>query len=143
MNSPVYVAGVGVISAIGNNVAKNLTAFEREEAGMGEITLLDTIHYGKIPVAEVKLSNSQLAAMTNMPADLSRTILLSMVAAREALTDAAIPNLDDLRTGFVSANTVGGMDKSENFFIDFLADNKKGKLKNVYDHECGLSLIHI
>jgi 3-oxoacyl-(acyl-carrier-protein) synthase len=29
------------------------------------------------------------------------------------------------------------MDKSEDFFIEFLADNNKGKLKNVFDHECG------
>jgi len=137
MSAPVYIAGVGVISAIGNNVAENLAAFERGEAGMGEITLLDTIHQGKLPVAEVKLSNHELAVMTGMPADLSRTILLSLVSAREALTDAAIPNPDSLRMGFVSANTVGGMDKSENFFIDFLADSRKGKLKNVSDHECG------
>jgi 3-oxoacyl-(acyl-carrier-protein) synthase len=137
MSSPVYVAGVGVISAIGNNVAENLAAFEREEPGMGGIALLDTIHGAKIPVAEVKLSNAELASMANMPADLSRTILLSLVAAREALADAAVPNPDTLRTGFVSANTVGGMDKSETFFVDFLSDNKKGKLKNVYDHECG------
>ena len=43
MSSTVYIAGLGVISAIGNNVAEHLTAFEREEAGMGEITLLNTI----------------------------------------------------------------------------------------------------
>jgi 3-oxoacyl-[acyl-carrier-protein] synthase-1 len=42
-----------------------------------------------------------------------------------------------LRTGFVSANTVGGMDKSLDFFTDFIADNNKGKLRNVFDHECG------
>lgn len=137
MSTSVYIAGVGVISAIGNNVAENLAAFEREEAGMGAITMLDTIHQGKLPVAEVKLSNKELAAMAGLPADMSRTILLSMVAAREALADAAIPDLDKLRAGIVSANTVGGMDKSESFFIDFIADNSKGKLKNVYDHECG------
>ncbi len=137
MGSVAYIAGVGVISAIGNNVAENLAALEREEAGMGEITMMDTIHHGKIPVAEVKLTNHQLAAMTGMSPDISRTTLLSLVAVQEALNDAAIPGLDNLRTGFVSANTVGGMDKSEGFFIDFVADNSKGKLKNVYDHECG------
>ena len=133
----VYVAGVGVISAIGNNVAENLATFEKEEAGMGDITLLDTIYRNKIPVAEVKLSNEELAEMTGLPPDTSRTALLSMVAASEALADAAIPGIDNLRKGFVSANTVGGMDKSEDFFVDFLADNNKGKLKFVYDHECG------
>jgi 3-oxoacyl-(acyl-carrier-protein) synthase len=137
MSSTAYIAGVGVISAIGNNVPEHLAAFEREEPGMGEITMLNTIYHGKIPVAEVKLKNSQLAAMTVMPPDISRTVLLSLVAAQEALADAQIPGLERLRTGFVSANTVGGMDKSEDFFIDFIKNNSKGKLKNVYDHECG------
>lgn len=137
MSPSVYIAGVGVISAIGNNVPGHLRAFENREGGMGDITLLETIHKGKLPVAEVKLSNDELVAMTGLPSQTSRTALLSLVAAREALADAAIPDFDSLRTGFVSANTVGGMDKSENFFVDFLADNNKGKLRDVFDHECG------
>ncbi|WP_183574104.1 beta-ketoacyl-[acyl-carrier-protein] synthase family protein [Mucilaginibacter sp. X5P1] len=137
MSSSVYIAGVGAISAIGNNVAEHLASFKNEEAGMGDITLLDTIHRQKLPVAEVKLSNDELVAITGLPKNISRTTLLSMVAANEALTDAAIPDFGSLRTGFVSANSVGGMDKSEDFFIDFLADNNKGKLRNIFDHECG------
>ena len=137
MGSSVYIAGAGVISGIGNNVAEHLRAFEQEEAGMGAITMLNTIHKGELPVAEVKLTNDELSAMTGLPPQTSRTALLSLVAASEALDDAAIPNFESLRTGFVSANTVGGMDKSEDFFIDFLADNNKGKLRNVFDHECG------
>jgi len=137
MSSTVYIAGLGVISAIGNNVAEHLEAFEHEEAGMGDISMLDTIYRKKLPVAEVKLDNGHLAAITTLPADTSRTALLSLVAAKEALNDAAIPALDTLRTGFVSANTVGGMDRSEHFFIDFAKDDSKGKLRNVYDHECG------
>jgi len=137
MSQSVYVAGVGVISAIGNNVTEHLSAFERGEAGMADITLLNTIHRHKLPVAEVKLTDEELIAITGPTTHNSRTALLSLVAAREALNDAAIPNLQELRTGFVSANSVGGMDKSEDFFVEFLADNSKGKLKNVFDHECG------
>ena len=64
MSSIVYIAGAGVISAIGNNVAEHLTAFEREEAGMGDITMLNTIHKGELPVAEVKLTDAELQAKT-------------------------------------------------------------------------------
>lgn len=137
MSSSVYIAGVGVISAIGNNAEENLTSLKNKQAGMGDITLMDTIYKGVLPVAEVKLSNAQLAEKTGLPDNISRTTLLSMVAAQEALNDAGIPELKDLRTGFVSANSVGGMDKSEDFFVDFLADNNKGKLRNIFDHECG------
>ncbi len=137
MSAPVYIAGVGVITAIGNNVAENLAAFEREEAGMGDITLVNTIHRGVLPVAEVKLDNETLGNLAGISTKLSRTKMLSLIAAREAMNDAAIPNFKELRTGFISANTVGGMDKSEDFFIDFLKDQDKGKLRNIYDHECG------
>lgn len=137
MSFEVYIAGLGVITAIGNNVAECFASLQSGRAGMADITHMETIHRGKLPVAEVKLTNDELALMADMPAELSRTTLLSMVAAREALNDAAIPNLVNLRAGFISANTVGGMDKSEDFFVEFLADNNKGKLRNVFDHECG------
>ena len=137
MSAPVYIVGLGVISGIGNNVAEHLASFEQAKAGMGDITTLNTIHKGQLPVAEVKLSNEQLVATTGLPERSSRTALLSYVAAREALDDAGIPNLNSLRVGFVSANTVGGMDKSEDFYVQFHADNNKGKLRNIFDHECG------
>jgi len=136
-SADVYVAGVGVISAIGNNTVECLAAFESEKHGIGDITHMQTIHRNNLPVAEVKFTNNELSEMTGLPADISRTTLLGVLAAKEALNDAAIPGLASLRTGFISANTVGGMDKSEEFFIPFLADNKKGKLRNVFDHECG------
>ncbi len=137
MSAPVYIVGLGVISGIGNNVAEHLASFEQAKAGMGDITTLNTIHKGQLPVAEVKLSNEQLVATTGLPERSSRTALLSYVAAREALDDAGIPNLNSLRVGFVSANTVGGMDKSEDFYVQFHADDNKGKLRNIFDHECG------
>ncbi|HEY4325595.1 MAG TPA: beta-ketoacyl-[acyl-carrier-protein] synthase family protein [Mucilaginibacter sp.] len=137
MSSTVYVAGLGVISAIGNNVAEHLDAFNREEAGIGDITLLDTIYSKKLPVAEVKLNNKELAELAGLSPGISRTALLSLIASKEAFADADIPHFSSLRSGFVSANTVGGMDKSEDFFIEFTKDSRKGKLRNVFDHECG------
>jgi 3-oxoacyl-(acyl-carrier-protein) synthase len=137
MNQKVFVAGVGAVSAIGNNVAECLTALETELAGIGDIQHLNTVHKNKLPVAEVKLTNEELAKKTGLSAVISRTALLSMLAAKEALDDAAVENISSLRTGFISANSVGGMDKSEDFFAEFLADNTKGKLRNVVNHECG------
>ncbi len=136
-NSPVYIAGAGAITAIGNTVPECLAAFAREEAGMGPITYLETVHKGIIPVAEVKLNNEELAARTGAPAQWSRTALLSLAAAQEALADAHIENLSSLRTGFISANTVGGMDKTEQFFSHFMDDHSRGRLRDVVNHECG------
>ncbi len=133
----VYIAGVGVITAIGNNVPECLASFKKEEAGMGDITTTVTRHRGELPVAEVKLTNDALAEMTGLRKEISRTALLSFVAAKEALEDAGIPDLASLRKGFVSANTVGGMDKSDTFFNDFVPNHNKGRLRHIFDHECG------
>lgn len=137
MSAKLFVAGIGAVSAIGNNVPECLAALETEAAGIGDIQHLATIHRNKLPVAEVKLTNEALAKKTGLPATVSRTALLSMLAAKEAVDDAGIENFSLLRTGFISANSVGGMDKSENFFAEFFADNTKGKLRNVVNHECG------
>jgi len=59
MEQSVYIAGVGVISGIGNNVAEHLAAFERGEPGMADITLFKSIHQYDRPVAEVKLTDDE------------------------------------------------------------------------------------
>jgi 3-oxoacyl-(acyl-carrier-protein) synthase len=151
----VYVAGLGIISAIGNDLAECLSALESGQAGMGPISYLETAHRQNIPVAEVKLNNEELASRAEISAGIntpfsrqespsaseasriSRTALLSMIAAKAALDDAAIDKRSSLRTGFISANTVGGMDKSEHFFHEFLKDPAKGRLRDVVQHECG------
>lgn len=137
MSDPVFIAGLGVISAIGNNVAENLDALQNSRAGMGSMVYLNSVHSGRVPVAEIKLSNEELANRSGLPVTKSRTAQLSLIAAKEALNDAGILDVKAYRTGFVSANSVGGMDKSENFFAEFLADNHKGQLRNVIHHECG------
>ena len=137
MDREVFIAGVGIITAIGNDVPECLCSFEKGLAGMSDIAYVDTNHRHNIPVAEVKLSNNELAKITGISSEISRTTLLGLTAAKQALKDADIADLSSLRTGFISANTVGGMDKSEFFFKDFVADNRKGKLRNVFDHECG------
>jgi 3-oxoacyl-(acyl-carrier-protein) synthase len=138
MSENVHIAGVGVISAIGANAAEALQALENHQAGIGPITMLHTIHRGRLPVAEVKLTNKSLSELTGMPEDVSRTALLAMMAAREAWNDAGMDQFRGLRTGFISANTVGGMDKTEDFFSEFLTNPQTGgRLRNVVYHECG------
>lgn len=136
-SAAVYVAGVGVVSAIGNNAQDCMHSLESGKAGIGAITLLDTIHKNILPVAEVKLSNQELSAQTGLSKKLSRTALLAMLAAKEAWQDAGICLTDGLRTGFISANSVGGMDKTESFFASFLNNNTTGRLRDVVNHECG------
>lgn len=137
MDQPVFIAGAGIISAIGNNIAECLDALENSRAGMGSMHYLNSVHKNKLPVAEVKLSNQELSQLSGLPASKSRTAQLSMIAAKEALSNAGIGDTGSFRMGFISANSVGGMDKTEEFFADFITDHSKGRLRDVVHHECG------
>jgi 3-oxoacyl-[acyl-carrier-protein] synthase-1 len=134
LNEKVYIAGIGVISAIGNNAAENLASLKAGIHGIRDMQHLKSIH--KLPVAEVKQTNEDLRSFLHLPPHISRTALLSVVAAKEAIENSNI-SIADYRTGFFSANSVGGMDKTENFFPEFLQDNSKGHLHDVINHECG------
>jgi 3-oxoacyl-(acyl-carrier-protein) synthase len=137
MSSHTFIAGMGIVSAIGNGLLANLQSLSNEKAGIGEMKWLQSIHKGELPVGEVKSSNEDLASACGLPVHLPRTALLSYVAAYEALLDAGWEKNLSSRTGFISANTVGGMDKTENFFKLFSKNNSEGKLIDVVHHECG------
>ena len=138
MEDRVYVAGIGLISSIGHSVEEGFQSLRSEYSGIGELTLFDTKHAGNLPVGEVKISNKDLAEKLSLRPHVTRTALLGIHAAREAVLNSGI-DIKKWRTGLISATTVGGMDKTELFFRDFLTDQKKGRLREVFDHECGRS----
>lgn len=137
MSAAVFVAGAGVISGIGNNVPECLSALENSTTGIDRISYLRTNHQGLLPASEVKLGNAELALLSGFPPSTSRNVMLSMIAAKEAWDNSGINSMPGLRKGFVSATTIGGMDKTENFFVDFVADHNKGRLRDLAYHECG------
>ncbi len=126
-----------MISAIGNSVAETWQSFRAEKSGICPITLFDSIHQDKLPVGEVKLSNQQLAERCKVSPDIPRAALLAILAGQEAINHSQLRDLKKWRVGLISGTTVGGMDKTENFFISFLPNARKGKLRNVVNHECG------
>lgn len=145
MHQKVFVTGIGVISAIGNNVRETLESVYLERSGLGYSEYLSTIFKNEIPVAEVKLSNEKLGEELGLHSSqaYTRTALLGLIAAKEAILNAQLENISDARTGLVSASSVGGMDRSELFYKEFLSDNKKGRLRNIIGHDCGDSTAKI
>lgn len=133
--SNVHVAGTGLISAIGLSVVKSFNSLKNEQTGIGSSTLFE-INQQAVPVGEVKISNEQLAGDLGISSINSRTVFLGLHAAREAITNSGI-ELKKWRTGFISATTVGGMDKTENFFSSFKTHATRGKLRDVVQHHCG------
>lgn len=137
MREKVLVAGGGVICGTGLNLEACLEAFAQMQPGMAAMQYLLSAHAQTFPVAEVKADNHTLAKMAGLPAGTSRTALLSLIAAKAAWQSTGLGEIKDHRVAFISANTVGGMDKTENFMQDFLQDASNGHLKGVVNHECG------
>ncbi len=139
MSKKVYITGIGIICAIGNNVQETLQSLLDEKSGIGEITLFPTMHKGIIPMAEVKMTTRALLEEAGHAGKkkFTRTALLGMKAAKEAVASAGIRNISTHKTGLVSATTVGGMDRSEDFYAAFLSDPAKGRMIDIVNHECG------
>ena len=134
----VVVTGVGVVSALGIGVEKNLAAMRNGETGISSSpTLLRTTH--KLPVGELLMTNEQLHDELGIPQKehLSRTALLGILAVKEAMSCVEIDS--SKRIGLVSSTSVGGMDLTEHFFEDFMQDSTKGRLRDVKMHDCAAS----
>ena len=92
MSARIAITGMGIVTSIGNDLQETLDALENRRSGIGTITILDTIHKAELIAGEVKLTYEELLATADVKDDLpwSRTALLGLIAAREALKDAKI-----------------------------------------------------
>ncbi|WP_047246588.1 beta-ketoacyl-[acyl-carrier-protein] synthase family protein [Maribacter thermophilus] len=120
MNRGIAITGMGLISSIGNNVEENLASLTSNKTGISRITQINTVHKNDIMVGEISQTNDMLEKKLGLaPNSYSRTPLLGIVAAKEAIAQAGISNIKDCKTGLISGTTVGGMDKSEQYFYDY------------------------
>ncbi len=137
MSQRVFVTGIGIISGIGNNVDETLQSIKQKKSGVTDIKYLETIHKGTIPVSEVKLSEDELIKMAGLKKNepFTRSTLMGIIAADEAVKNAQIDDIKEYRTGLISGTTVGGMDKSELFYKDLLETTNH--IEYIETHDCG------
>ena len=94
MDNKILVTGIGVISAIGNSVPENLSSLRSAQSGIGPIRYLETVHKNDFMVGELQLSNDDLCEFMEIAAKdkikHSRTSLMTLAAAREALMDCGL-----------------------------------------------------
>jgi 3-oxoacyl-[acyl-carrier-protein] synthase-1 len=137
MSKRIFVTGIGIISGIGNNVEETLESIKQKKTGVTDIKYLKTIHKGVLPVSEVKLSEDELIerAKLNKNEPFTRSTLIGIIAANEAVKSANIKDIKECKTGLISGTTVGGMDKSELFYHDLLNTTKH--IEYIETHDCG------
>ncbi len=124
MSKKVVITGMGIVSSIGMSTEENFDSLIREKSGISVIENIDTIHKNTIKVGEIKFSNQQLAQRLNIAENnaYSRTSLLGILAIKEALKQAKIPENQICNLGLVSASSVGGMDMTERYFYQYETD---------------------
>ena len=130
----VFVAGMGVISCIGNGVEENFNSLISDKHGIESLSDELDPQLPGFPVGRIRLSDQQLASITGGSNKWPRATLLSLFAVKEAMT--GLNRNSGLRIGLISATTVGGMDMTEN---GFAAWQKTGhiNLRQFVNHECG------
>jgi len=136
MIDPIYITGSGVVSAIGIGKVATLEALLANRSGVGQLKYLKTEHK-EFPVGEVKLTDAEMRERLGIPheAVTTRTALMGMLALGEALEEAQLTPEQLPNVGFISGTTVGGMDMSEQFYLDYLNGDAHKEYISVYD--CG------
>ncbi len=118
----VYITGMGVISAIGNDVHSCYDSLFNSLTGISKATFFKSKYVDNFLFGEVKQSNQALISLTNSSKEkgLTRTTLLAYKAFQEAVEDAKLSESDisSFKTGFISSSTVGGMSNTDELYAD-------------------------
>ena len=140
MDKNIVITGEGIISAIGNDKATVLQSLLDGRSGIVEMKHLHSSHH-ELPVGEVQLSNDEMKAMLALPVEeqTSRTSLMGMLAVRQALAEAQLPETasKNRRVVLISGTTVGGMDITEQYYDSFATSDEH--LDCLKKHDCGSS----
>ena len=133
----ISVTGAGIVSAIGTGLEQTLRSLREKRSGVSGVRYLQTSH-PEFPVAEVKMSEEELRKALGISTDeaTTRTAMLSIIALKEALEEAGNPPLDAI----ISGTTVGGMEKSEVYYRDFISDSPAHS-DYIRIHDCGSSTL--
>ncbi|KQM48904.1 beta-ketoacyl-[acyl-carrier-protein] synthase family protein [Chryseobacterium sp. Leaf201] len=143
MSHKIAITGMGIISSIGNNVEENLNSLITGKHGISDIELFETRHAGHIKTGEIKRSNKELMQELQLDgsSNATRTALLGMTAAREAVESAGISDINEFRTGLISSTSVGGMDITEKYFYRY--EDFPEQQKYIDAHDAGNSSLMI
>ncbi len=139
MAERVVITGLGIISALGTGKDAHLTAFRASRSGITGVTHLKSVHADEFVLGEIKMSNDELSEKLGVPTGdngYTRTTLLCLAAMDDLLQTTDLSLLRNEPFAFINANTVGGMSKMEDIYMDVIAtgtDEKNNKYINTLD----------
>ena len=119
----VVVTGLGALTPIGNNVASYWEGLKSGKSGAGPITHFDNTHFKTKFACELKGYNAEDYFDRKEARKLDKFAQYAMVAADEAIADAALPldRLDKFRVGVIWGAGIGGLETFQNEVLNFAA----------------------
>jgi 3-oxoacyl-(acyl-carrier-protein) synthase len=136
--SKVVVTGIGVISAIGNDVKETHQALVNGTCGLSSLRNFNTRYADVFKYGEIKTSNQELKELLHITQKgVTRTSLLAYWAAQQAIANSRLnaEHIQSSDTALVIGNTVGGMCLTDELYNDANAIDTGSEYLNAYD--CG------
>jgi len=133
----IFVTSQGIISCLGVSMEETLEALLKERPALVSPRHIATRH-NYLPMGEVGMSDEALKRSLSIPLNevITRTSLLGIYAVKECLRGIP-PKQEGVRMGLISGNTVGGMDKSEIYYKEFLDPEQHDHTPYIDAHDCG------
>jgi 3-oxoacyl-(acyl-carrier-protein) synthase len=134
--SRIFVTGIGVISAIGSNLASNHESLKKGICGITPLGLFPSRYSGVLPCGEIKIETDALKDLLRAhEPGVTRTALLALHAFLEAVGDAGLTEqvLASPDTALSGASTVGGMCLTDELYQDARAQSNGSPYLNSYD----------
>jgi 3-oxoacyl-[acyl-carrier-protein] synthase II len=129
------VTGLGAVSSLGSNLEETWNGLTAGRCGIGPITLFDSTLFRTHLAAEIKALPSGFPP--SLTRRLSRSDLIGLGAAREALADSGLDleREDPSRIGVILGGGVSGLLDSENYFIELSKNGpSKARPSRVLNH---------
>ena len=119
----VVVTGLGALTPIGNNVASYWEGLKSGKSGAGPITHFDNTHFKTKFACELKGYNAEDFFDRKEARKLDKFAQYAMVAADEAIADAALPldTMDKFRIGVIWGAGIGGLETFQNEVLNYAA----------------------
>ncbi|MCD4828135.1 MAG: beta-ketoacyl-ACP synthase II [Candidatus Cloacimonetes bacterium] len=114
MKRRIVVTGLGAINAIGHNVAETWESLVNGKSGIALITRFDPTEFNSKIAAEIKNYDPLEYFEKKQIKKIDPYTQFCIIAAREAMTDAAFDSFDPERFGVILGSGIGGMLTFEN-----------------------------
>ena len=135
MSDRIFITGYGIITSIGRNASENYQSLIQRKSGFGSLEFLDTVHKYDIPACEIKFSDKELCELAGVSQKrgYTRTVVLGIIAAKEAIQMAGLTAEEIRGAGLLSATTTGGIRELERYYYELQSKSQHGDFEQYAD----------